>query len=104
MVLVVVDHLDLDEEEEDSMKWGDFFIFAGGATQGVGNAMSSGGSTQDWLNFAGNTMGNLGSQLGASSGGQTIYVPIGGGQQISANSNTLMYVGLGLLALMILKK
>ena len=88
------------------MKWGDFLIWAGQTTQGVGGALGNGGSVQDWLNFGGNALGNLGNQLGTSNpiGGAPIYIPIGGGQSLQTNTNTIMYIGLGLLALMILKK
>lgn len=87
------------------MNIGDFLIWGGGVTQSAGNAMSNGGSTQDWLNFGGNAMSQLGSQLGGGiPNNGPIYVPVGGGQHIVTSNNTALYVGLGILALLILKK
>lgn len=90
------------------MNIGDFLGWAGQQTINVGGAISE-GTTQGWLNFSGGALGSLGSQLGGGSSGVNggnypIYIPVGGGQSMSVNNNTLLYVGLGLLALMLMKK
>lgn len=86
------------------MNIGDFFSWAGRTTVGVGGALNNGGSTQDWLNFSGGALGDLGAQLGAGQNpNYPIYIPIGN-QNIQTSNSTLMYIGLALLAVFVLKR